>query len=81
MDDYINIIINKLCAVEIELIQKLGYQDLASHEHWPNVCGFVKNLCLWRGKETDAVRERHDPAVKIVKKLMWSYGDFPYVLG
>lgn len=51
-------------------------------DQWPNVTGFVRNFCLWRGEETDQLREGQiDPSNSIVEKLFWTYHDLPYILG
>ncbi|KAF8379364.1 hypothetical protein HHK36_028798 [Tetracentron sinense] len=51
-------------------------------DQWPNVTGFVRNFCLWRGEETDIVKEGNmDPSSSIVEKLLWTYMDLPYILG
>ncbi|KAF2311815.1 hypothetical protein GH714_026867 [Hevea brasiliensis] len=51
-------------------------------DQWPNVTGFVRNFCLWRGEETDQLREGLiDPSSSIVEKLLWTYMDIPYILG
>ncbi|GLJ23976.1 hypothetical protein SUGI_0455860 [Cryptomeria japonica] len=79
-DDCINKIIYKLCAIDVVMLRKSGSYDSVSQE-WPSMCGFVKSSCLWRGEETDSLKEGDDPAAKIVDKTLWSYGDSPYILG
>ncbi|CAI9762381.1 unnamed protein product [Fraxinus pennsylvanica] len=82
-DDCINRIISKFCSIEMVFIRKSS-SSLAEtvKDQWPNVTGFVRNFCLWRGEETDQLREGHlDPSNSIVDKLLWTYMDLPYVLG
>ncbi|KAL7229621.1 hypothetical protein ACSBR2_008182 [Camellia fascicularis] len=82
-DDCINRVVSKLCPVEMVLVRKpssLLAETL--QDQWPNVTGFVRNFCLWRGEESDQLREGYlDPSSSIVEKLLWSYVDLPYILG
>ncbi|KAJ7975621.1 Kinase superfamily protein [Quillaja saponaria] len=82
-DDCINRIVSKFCSLEMVIIRKptsLSIEML--QDQWPNVTGFVRNLCLWRGEETDQLREgQTDPSSSIVEKLLWTYMDLPYILG
>ncbi|KAJ9545775.1 hypothetical protein OSB04_025482 [Centaurea solstitialis] len=87
-DDCINRVVSKFCNLEIAFIRKPSYPMLSSNDgvqdQWPNVTGFVRNFCLWRGEETDKLREDNnnlDPSSLIVQKLLWSYLDLPYILG
>ncbi|KAF5732315.1 Kinase superfamily protein isoform 1 [Tripterygium wilfordii] len=83
-DDCVNRIISKFCSVEMVIIRKPTFSSSAEilQDQWPNVTGFVRNFCLWRGEETDQVREGQvDPASSIVEKLLWTYMDLPYILG
>ncbi|KAL2527173.1 Protein kinase superfamily protein [Abeliophyllum distichum] len=82
-DDCINRIISKFCSIEMVFIRKSS-SSLAEtvQDQWPNVTGFLRNFCLWRGEETDQLREGHlDPSNSIVDKLLWTYMDLPYILG
>ncbi|MBA0732069.1 hypothetical protein Gogos_016182 [Gossypium gossypioides] len=82
-DDCINRVISKFCSVEMVIIRKPSSSSTEPlQDQWPNVTGFVRNFCLWRGEETDQVREGHpDPSSSLVEKLLWTYMDLPYVLG
>lgn len=83
-DDCINRIISKFCSVELVTIRKPTSSSSTEvlQDQWPNVTGFVRNFCLWRGEETDQLREGHiDPSNSIVEKLLWTYGDVPYIIG
>ncbi|CAN6481008.1 unnamed protein product [Victoria cruziana] len=89
-DDCINRIISRLCILDVLLIRKPTATTAPSssstsetaQDQWPNVTGFVKNLCLWRGEETDQVRDgTPNPSSTILDKLLWTYGDLPYLLG
>ncbi|MBA0621922.1 hypothetical protein Godav_007499 [Gossypium davidsonii] len=83
-DDCINRVVSKFCSVEMVIIRKPSSPstDQPLQDRWPNVTGFVKNFCLWRGEETDRSREGQlDPSSTIVEKLLWSYMDLPYILG
>lgn len=82
-DDCINRIITKFCSLEMVLIRKPSLLSTDSlQDQWPNVTGFVRNFCLWRGEETDRLRDGHlDPSSSIVEKLLWTYMDLPYILG
>lgn len=82
-DDCMNRIISKFCSIEMVFIRKSS-SSLAEtvKDQWPNVTGFIRNFCLWRGEETDQLREGHlDPSNSIVDKLLWTYMDLPYILG
>ncbi|KAL2550300.1 Protein kinase superfamily protein [Forsythia ovata] len=82
-DDCINRIVSKFCSIEMVFIRKSS-SSLAEtvQDQWPNVTGFLRNFCLWRGEETDQLREGHlDPSNSIVDKLLWTYMDLPYILG
>ncbi|PON88061.1 Protein kinase-like domain containing protein [Trema orientale] len=84
-DDCINRIVSKFCSVEMVNVRK-PTNNLSSTEvlqdQWPNVTGFVRSFCLWRGEETDQLREGQiDPSNSIVEKLLWTYQDLPYILG
>ncbi|KAL4557144.1 hypothetical protein LXL04_035316 [Taraxacum kok-saghyz] len=85
-DDCINRVILKFSNLEMGFIRKpsqlLSSNDV-TQDQWPNVTGFVRNFCLWRGEETDRLREDNnlDPSSLMVQKLLWSYSDLPYILG
>lgn len=49
-------------------------------DQWPNVTGFIRNFCLWRGEEIDQIKDL-DPSNSIMEKIVWTYLDIPYVLG
>ncbi|GMJ06569.1 hypothetical protein like AT5G51800 [Hibiscus trionum] len=83
-DDCINRVVSKFCSVEMVFIRKpsSSLTDQPLQDQWPNVTGFVKNYCLWRGEEIDQLREGQlDPSSSIVEKFLWTYMDLPYVLG
>lgn len=85
-DDCINRVILKFSNLEMGFIRKptqLMSSNDVSQDQWPNVTGFVRNFCLWRGEETDRLREDNnlDPSSLMVQKLLWSYSDLPYILG
>ncbi|XVF12397.1 hypothetical protein REPUB_Repub08aG0114500 [Reevesia pubescens] len=83
-DDCINRVVSKFCSLEMVIIRKpsLLSTDQPLQDQWPNVAGFVRNFCLWRGEETDQLREGQlDPPSFIVEKLLWTYMDLPYILG
>lgn len=83
-DDCINRIVSKFCSLEMVTIRKPTASSPTEplQDQWPNVTGFVRNFCLWRGDETDQLREGHlDPSSSIVEKLQWTYIDLPYILG
>lgn len=83
-DDCINRIVSKFCSVEMVTIRKPTSTSSTEvlQDQWPNLTGFVRNFCLWRGEETDQLREGQiDPSNSIVEKLLWTYGDVPYILG
>lgn len=82
-DDCINRIVSKFCSQEMVFIRKSS-SSLAEtvQDQWPNVTAFIRNFCLWRGEETDQLREGQlDPSSTLVEKIMWTYTDLPYVLG
>ncbi|KAK4363404.1 hypothetical protein RND71_018645 [Anisodus tanguticus] len=82
-DDCINRIISKFCSIEMVFVRKSS-SCLAEtvQDQWPNVTAFLRNFCLWRGEETDQLREGQlDPSSSIVEKFLWTYMDLPYVLG
>ncbi|KAE8665499.1 putative serine-threonine protein kinase, plant-type [Hibiscus syriacus] len=82
-DDCINRVVSKFCSVEMVVIRKPASSstDQPLQDQWPNVTGFVKNFCLWRGEEIDQLREGQlDPSSSIVEKFLWTYMDLPYVL-
>ncbi|XP_057475942.1 uncharacterized protein LOC130763940 [Actinidia eriantha] len=82
-DDCINRIISKFSSIEMIIIRKPTLSSSESlQDQWPNVTGFLRNFCLWRGEECDQLREGHlNPLSSIVEKLFWSFTDLPYVLG
>lgn len=73
--------------MEIAIIRKPNSSTITNlQDQWPNVTGFIRNFCLWRGEEThqikDATHHHHlDPSNSIVEKLLWTYLDIPYLLG
>ncbi|XWS48366.1 hypothetical protein CRYUN_Cryun13aG0070100 [Craigia yunnanensis] len=81
-DDCINRVVSKFCSVEMVIIRKPSSSTEPLQDQWPNVTGFVRNFSLWRGEETDQLREcQLDPPSSIVEKLLWTYMDLPYILG
>ncbi|KAE8672370.1 PTI1-like tyrosine-protein kinase [Hibiscus syriacus] len=81
-DDCINRVVSKFCSVEMVIIRKPSSLNEPLQDQWPNLTGFVRNFCLWRGEETDQVREGNlHPSSSLVEKLLWTYTDLPYVLG
>ncbi|KAJ0694240.1 putative non-specific serine/threonine protein kinase [Helianthus annuus] len=84
-DDCINRVISKFSNLDMVFIRKPSHlhSNNATQDQWPNVTGFVRNFCLWRGEETDKLREDNnlDPSSLLVQKLLWSYLDLPYILG
>ncbi|RVX08218.1 hypothetical protein CK203_017716 [Vitis vinifera] len=82
-DDCINRVVSKFCSIEMIVIRKPSSSSAeALQDQWPNVTGFVRNFCLWRGEEIDQLRDGHiDPSSSIVEKLLWTYMDLPYLLG
>ncbi|KAF9614871.1 hypothetical protein IFM89_020968 [Coptis chinensis] len=88
-DDCINRVVSKFCSQEMALVRKSSHPSSPSatetvllQDQWPNVTGFVRNFCLWRGEETDQTREGNlEPSASIVEKILWTYMDLPYVLG
>lgn len=77
--------------MEMQLIRKPNNYSPSSstttttdnlQDEWPNVTGFIRNFCLWRGEETDQIKDNGlNPSNSIVDKLLWTYLDIPYVLG
>ncbi|MED6197882.1 hypothetical protein PIB30_061029 [Stylosanthes scabra] len=82
-DDCVNRIISIFCNEPFILTRKpTAIATSTLQDQWPNVSGFVNNYCLWRGEETDQLREgQQDPSSTIVEKLLWTYADLPYILG
>ncbi|KAL8253201.1 hypothetical protein R6Q59_036894 [Mikania micrantha] len=84
-DDCINRVVSKFNNLEMAFIRKPSHlhSNNGVQDQWPNVTGFVRNLCLWRGEETDRLREENsfDPSSLLVQKLLWTYVDLPYILG
>ncbi|OMO85952.1 hypothetical protein CCACVL1_09911 [Corchorus capsularis] len=86
-DDCINRVVSKFCSLEMGIIRKSSSSlsltsDQPLQDQWPNVTGFIRNLCLWRGEETDQLREGQlDPPSLIVEKLLWTFMDLPYIFG
>ncbi|XP_061359003.1 uncharacterized protein LOC133303139 [Gastrolobium bilobum] len=86
-DDCINRVVSRFCPEEMVITRKptCASSSLSTEmlqDQWPNVTGFVNNYCLWRGEETDQLREGQiDPSSTIVGKLLWTYMDLPYILG
>ncbi|XP_047324111.1 uncharacterized protein LOC124927699 [Impatiens glandulifera] len=84
-DDCINKVVSRFSPAEFILVRKPSLMPSSNQtiqDQWPNVAGFVKNLCLWRGEECDRLREGcQDPSSTIVDKFLWTYIDLPYVLG
>ncbi|XP_024995903.1 uncharacterized protein LOC112529060 [Cynara cardunculus var. scolymus] len=85
-DDCINRVVSKFSNLEMVCIRKPPYPPSSNdgiQDQWPNVTGFVRNFCLWRGEETDKLREDNnlDPSSLMVQKMLWSYLDLPYILG
>ncbi|KAL9690421.1 hypothetical protein QQ045_010819 [Rhodiola kirilowii] len=76
-DDCINCVVRQFCSLEMVLVRKP-----ATDISWPNVTGFINGLCLWRGEESDQVREGEtDPSESLARKSLWSYEDLPYIFG
>ncbi|KAJ8771385.1 hypothetical protein K2173_026562 [Erythroxylum novogranatense] len=84
-DDCINRVVSKFCPTELVIIRKPSSSTVdfdTLQDQWPNVTGFARNFCLWRGEETDQVREGQlEPSSLLVEKLLWTYMDLPYILG
>ncbi|KAI4351846.1 hypothetical protein L6164_006155 [Bauhinia variegata] len=82
-DDCINRIVSRFCSQEMVITRKPSSASAEIlQDQWPNVTGFVRNYSLWRGEETDQLREGQlDPSSTIVEKLLWTYVDLPYILG
>ncbi|KAI4320050.1 hypothetical protein MLD38_033572 [Melastoma candidum] len=86
-DDCICRPVAKFCLAEVVLVRKPSYSYVYSsskglQDQWPNVTGFVRNFCLWRGEETDCSREgQPDSSESLTEKIMWTYADLPYLLG
>ncbi|KAL1219828.1 Crinkler effector protein 8 [Cardamine amara subsp. amara] len=80
--DSVNRMVSKFC--EMVILRKPDSSSCVENvqDQWPNVTGFVKGFALWRGEETDKVREGvADPSSLLVQKILWSYHDLPYILG
>ncbi|KAG6716779.1 hypothetical protein I3842_04G065200 [Carya illinoinensis] len=82
-DDCINRIVSKFCSVEMVIIRKpSSSSEEMLQDQWPNVTGFVRNFCLWRGEEADQLRDGAlVPSSSIAEKVLWTYTDLPYILG
>uniref|UniRef100_A0A7N0VAH4 Protein kinase domain-containing protein n=1 Tax=Kalanchoe fedtschenkoi TaxID=63787 RepID=A0A7N0VAH4_KALFE len=85
-DDCINVVVCKFCSLGIVFVRKPHHALPCSTEClWPNVTGFVRGLCLWRGEERGEVRGEGGamthPSKSLVQKFLWGYVDLPYVLG
>ncbi|XP_026410139.1 uncharacterized protein LOC113305282 [Papaver somniferum] len=85
-DDCINRVVSKFCSQEMVVVRKPCFSSSSSNEclqdQWPNVTGFTRNFCLWRGEEIDKLREGNlDPSSSIIEKILWTYTDLPYILG
>ncbi|KAF6160258.1 hypothetical protein GIB67_019027 [Kingdonia uniflora] len=88
-DDCINRIVYKFCSLDMVIVRKPMIETQSLQDQWPNITGFVKNLCLWRGEETDRAREDYYmdddhlpvPSSSIVEKTQWTFMDLPYILG
>ncbi|KAL8199679.1 hypothetical protein R6Q57_013247 [Mikania cordata] len=85
-DDCINRVISKFITLDMSFVRKPPHlhSNNGIQDQWPNVTGFIRNFCLWRGEETDRSREDNnldDPSTLLVQKLLWSYLDLPYILG
>ncbi|KAL2334551.1 hypothetical protein Fmac_015764 [Flemingia macrophylla] len=81
-DDCVNRVVARFCQEEMKIIRKPMSTETLIQDQWPNVTGFVSNYCLWRGEETDRLKDSQpDPQSTLVGKFLWSYMDLPYVLG
>ncbi|RZC57586.1 hypothetical protein C5167_004888 [Papaver somniferum] len=85
-DDCINRVVSRFCSQEMVVVRKPCFSSSSSNEclqdQWPNVTGFIRNLCLWRGEEIDKLREGNlHPSSSIIEKILWTYTDLPYILG
>lgn len=81
-DDCINRVVSKFCSIEIVMIRKSSSMTSTLQDQWPNVTGFLRNFCLWRGEEADQLRDSSiDPSTSIIEKLSWTFADLPYILG
>ncbi|KAL4025245.1 hypothetical protein IC575_013625 [Cucumis melo] len=90
-DDCINRLVSEFCCMEMQLIRKPSNPPSSSStttdnllDEWPNITGFIKKFCLWRGEETDQIKDNglnNNPSSSLVDKLLWTYLDIPYVLG
>ncbi|VVA11011.1 PREDICTED: Crinkler (CRN) family [Prunus dulcis] len=84
-DDCINRLVSKFCSLEMVFIRRPNASSPTEplQDQWPNVTGFVRSFCLWRGEETDQLRDSHDmnPSSSIVEKILWTYMDLPYIFG
>ncbi|CAN6860737.1 unnamed protein product [Brassica oleracea] len=81
-DDCVNRMVSKFC--DIVVLRKPDSSSFVENvqDQWPNVVGFVKGFGLWRGEEVEKVREGAAvPSSLLVKKILWSYDDLPYILG
>ncbi|MCO5593195.1 hypothetical protein L7F22_047202 [Adiantum nelumboides] len=82
-DDCINRIIKLFCAEEVELIRSETGACPEADEERVSMCGLVRQLCLWRGEERGACSGSvmgEDPAMSLSSKLLWTYGELPYIL-
>ncbi|XP_044505706.1 uncharacterized protein LOC123225665 [Mangifera indica] len=82
-DDCINRVVSKFCSVEMVCVRKPSSSSAEPlQDQWPNLTGFLRNYCLWRGEEADQLREAQlDPSSSVVEKLLWTFTDLPYILG
>lgn len=82
-DDCINRIVSKFCSVDMVIIRKpSSASEEMLQDQWPNLTGFVRNFCLWRGEEADQLKDGAlNPSSSIAEKLLWTYTDLPYILG
>ncbi|KAM1183592.1 hypothetical protein COP2_001911 [Malus domestica] len=84
-DDCINRIVSKFCSLEMVFIRKPNSSSPTEplQDQWPNMTGFVRNFCLWRGEEAHNLKDVRDinPSSSIVEKLLWTFMDLPYILG
>lgn len=81
-DDCVNRMVSKFCDVVV--LRKPDSSSFVENaqDQWPNVVGYVKGFGLWRGEESDKVREGAAvPSSLLVEKILWSYDDLPYILG
>ncbi|XP_022922551.1 uncharacterized protein LOC111430520 [Cucurbita moschata] len=88
-DDCINRLVCEFCCMEMRIIRKPNSQSTTTthglQDQWPNLTGFIRHFCLWRGEETDQIKDGQphdlDPSNSLVEKLLWTYLDIPYLLG